>query len=109
MLARLEEFETMISLLHEEKTKTYSLKGSLMNVIQERIELKNLCDRIDALEKIVDHAKAAVNFCEIKVETAEKDLSLMQTSSKIKDFLKPLWVTDKKFLIVFLLSRCYLL
>lgn len=92
MLARLEEFETMITLLHEEKTNTYGLKGSLMDVIQEKTELKDLFDRIDALEKVVAHAKAAVNYYEIKVEAAEKDLSLMQTSSKIKDFLKPLLV-----------------
>lgn len=92
MLARLEELETMISLLHEEEANTYSLKGSLMDVMQEKNELKNLFDRIDALEKIVDHAKAAVNYSEMKIEAAEKDLSLMQTSSKIKDFLKPLWV-----------------
>lgn len=92
MLARLEEFETMVSLVDDEKTNTCSLKGSLMVIIQERSELKNLFERIDALEKIVDEAKKAVNYYEFKVEEAEKDSSLMQTSSKIKEFLKPLWV-----------------
>lgn len=92
MLARLEEFETMISLFHEEKTNTYALRGSLMDVMQDRNELLCLFLRIDALEKVVEHIKATVNHCEMKVEAAEKDLSLMQTTSKIKDFLKPLWV-----------------
>lgn len=94
MLARLEEFETMILLLHEENTNTCGLNGSLMAVVERKTELQTLFDRIDALEKIVDHAKRAVSCCEMKVETAERDLGLMQTSLKIKDLLKPLLVCN---------------
>lgn len=92
MLARLEEFETMISLLHEERTNTYGIKGSLMDLIHEKNELANLFQGIEALEKLVDNAKKTIHHYELKVESAEKNLRLMQTTSKIKDFLKPLLV-----------------
>lgn len=92
MLIRLEEFETMISLLHEENVNTCGLNGSLMAVLENKAELKSLFERIDALEKMVEHVKKTVNCYEMKIEAAERDLGLMQTSSKIKDFLKPLLV-----------------
>lgn len=92
MLARLEEFETMMLLLHEENLNTCGLNGSLMAVVETKTELQNLFERIDALEKLVDDVKRTVFYYEAKVEAAEKELGIMQAGLKIKELLKPLLV-----------------
>lgn len=98
MLARLEEFETMVSFLHQQNAASCGLTNSLTDVIQNKDELQQLFDRIDALERMVEHVKATVNRLENKVEEAEKNLGIMP-SFQIKSLLKPLLV---RFILLFI-------
>ncbi|GJQ68243.1 hypothetical protein Trydic_g16856 [Trypoxylus dichotomus] len=91
MITRLEEFDTMIMLVQQERCNSIGITGSLTETIDYKAELKNLCNRIDALEKIVDHAKNNIDMLENKVEVAEKQFGISDGTSKLKNFLAPIF------------------
>lgn len=98
MLVRLEEFETMIALVQQERCNSIGLTGSLTQTSDYQKEFKNLCNRIDSLEKVVDHVKDNIDTLESKVDAAEKQLGITDNTSKLKNFLTPIFVST--YLIV---------
>lgn len=93
MLARLEELETMILLVQQERQNTVGPNGSITQIIENIPELNELCGRIDNLEKLVEHIKQNINYLEEKVEVAENDVGLPNSTNKLKTLLKPLLVS----------------
>lgn len=94
MLVRLEEFETMIALVQQERCNSIGITGSLTQTIDYRTEFKNLCARIDALEKVTESAKNNIDVLENKIEAAEKHLGLHDNTNKLKNFLAPIFVSN---------------
>lgn len=94
MLTRLEELDTMIALVQQERCNSIGITGSLTQTLDYKAELKNLCDRIDALEKVVDDAKNNIDMLEIKVDAAEKHLGITDNATKFKNFLAPIFVSN---------------
>lgn len=92
MLARLEEFETMISLVEQERCSAIGVVGSLTEIMESSEELKILGNKIDALEKFMEHVKSNVDYLENKIDAAEKHAGLNKNTNKLKTFLKPLLV-----------------
>lgn len=92
MLARLEEFETMITLVEQERCSAIGVAGTLTEVMESSGELNALCSRIDALEKFMEHVKSNVDYLENKLEAAEKNVGLNSSTNKLKTFFKPLLV-----------------
>lgn len=93
MLARLEELETMILLVQQERQNTVGPNGSITQIIDNIPELNELCGRIDNLEKLVEHIKQNINYLEEKVEAAENEVGLPNSTNKLKTLLKPLLVS----------------
>ncbi|KRT85135.1 hypothetical protein AMK59_802, partial [Oryctes borbonicus] len=91
MITRLEEFDTMIALVQQERCNSIGITGSLTETLDYKVELKNLCNRIDVLEKIVEDAKNNINMLEIKVEAAEKHFGINDSTSKIRNLLAPIF------------------
>lgn len=91
MLTRLEEFDTMIALVQQERCNSIGLTGSLTQTLDYRSELKDLCNRIDVLEEVVESAKNNIDMLESKVDAAEKHLGISDGTSKLKNFLAPIF------------------
>lgn len=92
MLARLEEFESMVSLVEQERCSAIGVVGSLTEIMNSRDELNSLCTKIDALEKFIEHVKSNVDYFENKVDAAEKIVGINKNANKLKTFFKPLLV-----------------
>ncbi|KAK9739130.1 hypothetical protein QE152_g9220 [Popillia japonica] len=71
MLTRLEELDTMIALVQQERCNSIGIT--------------------DALEKVVDDAKNNIDMLEIKVDAAEKHLGITDNATKFKNFLAPIF------------------
>ncbi|KAF2893265.1 hypothetical protein ILUMI_12909 [Ignelater luminosus] len=91
MLTRLEEFETILLIVQQERCNAVGLTGSLTQALDNFGELKELCDRIDALEKLIEHVKANIDTIERRIEAAEEHFGLTDNTSKIKNLLIPLF------------------
>lgn len=92
MLARLEEFETMISLVEQERCSAIGVAGTLTEVMDKSSEFSTLCERIDTLEKVIEHINSNIDYLENKLEAAENSVGLNNNTNKLKTFLKPLLV-----------------
>ncbi|KAK4877501.1 hypothetical protein RN001_010007 [Aquatica leii] len=91
MLTRLEEFETLLTIVQQERCNAVGLTGSLTQSVDCFGDIKELCERIDRLEKLVEHIKSNVDTVERKIETAEEHYGLTDNTSKIKNLLIPLF------------------
>lgn len=87
MLVRLEEFQTMVILVQQEKC------NSLAELTESKSELLSLCEKIEALEQLIEHIKSNMYMLEGKIEAAESNLGLKDNTTKIKTFLKPFFVS----------------
>lgn len=92
MLIRLEEFEAMVAIVQEQRCNSMGLTGALPEVAESLPDLKDLCDKIGMLEKMIQHAMAKVNELETKMETAEEEFGLVDNANKIKNLLAPMFV-----------------
>ncbi|KAF5278133.1 hypothetical protein FQR65_LT03649 [Abscondita terminalis] len=91
MLTRLEEFETLLTIVQQERCNAIGLTGSLTQSIDCFGSLKELCDRIDRLEALIEHIKSNIDAVERKIEAAEEHYGLTDSTSKIKNLLSPLF------------------
>lgn len=79
------------------------LTGALPEVAESLPDLKDLCDKISLLEKMIQHAMAKVNELETKMETAEEEFGLVDNANKIKNLLAPMFVC-----IFIILLSCFI-
>ncbi|XP_022910133.1 biogenesis of lysosome-related organelles complex 1 subunit 4 [Onthophagus taurus] len=89
MLTRLEECETMIALVQQERCNSVGLTGSLSQAVDNRAELKEMYKKINALEKLVDHVNNNVETLERKMDEAEKHFGI--SDSMLKSFFGPIF------------------
>jgi len=90
MITRLEEFESILLLVQQERCESMGLTGHLVDTADCVSDLKDLCLRIDAVENLVAYIKNAVQFLEIKIDAAETEFGIKE-ASKLKNFFKPLF------------------
>lgn len=100
MTIRLEEFESMIAIVQQERCNAIGLTGSLTDVVQRKNELVDLGMRIDNLEKLIEHITNNVNQLEGKIQQAEEHLGIKDNTTKLKNLLSPLFVSKMKLNII---------
>ncbi|KAK5642988.1 hypothetical protein RI129_009155 [Pyrocoelia pectoralis] len=91
MLTRLEEFETLLTLVQQERCNAVGLTGSLTKAVGFSGDLKELCDRVDKLENLIEHIKSNIDSVERKIDAAEEQFGLTDNTAKIKNLLIPLF------------------
>lgn len=93
MLTRLDEFETMVALVQQERCSAIGLTGALMETVDMEKEFNELCSRIDNVERLVEYVRTSVDSLEKKVEVAEEQFGLVDNTNKLKNFFLPLFVS----------------
>lgn len=89
MLTRLEETETLLALVQEERSKSVGVTGSLTEIADSLVDFKQFDLRIKSLEKLIEHIKSNVDVLERKIEAAEEVSGLTDNTSKLKNLLIP--------------------
>lgn len=93
MLTRLEETETLLALVQEERSKSVGVTGSLTEIADSLVDFKQFDLRIKSLEKLIEHIKSNVDVLERKIEAAEEVSGLTDNTSKLKNLLIPFFVS----------------
>ncbi|XP_057664678.1 biogenesis of lysosome-related organelles complex 1 subunit 4 isoform X2 [Diorhabda carinulata] len=95
MLARLEEFETMMSFVIQDR-KDYN--DILTSVPNYKEEFDILCNKIDSVEKLTKHIKSNLDELEKEIEKAELSLGCTEKTAKVTQIFTPLFKknVDKK-------------
>ncbi|KAB0795997.1 hypothetical protein PPYR_10058 [Photinus pyralis] len=91
MLTRLEEFETLLTLVQQERCNAVGLTGSLTTAVGFGGNLKELCAHVDRLEKLTEHIKSNIESLERKIDLAEEQYGLTDNTAKLKNLLIPLF------------------
>ncbi|KAG5889941.1 hypothetical protein JTB14_018836 [Gonioctena quinquepunctata] len=96
MLARLEEFQTMISFVVQDRTDYNDILSSIPNYGSE---FGDMCNKIDTLEKMVAHIKSNLDHLESEIEKAENELGCNEATSKVTNIFTPLFKknVEKKY------------
>ncbi|KAF5269483.1 hypothetical protein FQA39_LY08672 [Lamprigera yunnana] len=97
MLTRLEEFESLLTIVQQERCNAIGLTGSLTESVDCLNNLKELCERIDKLEKLIQHISNNIESAERKITAAEEHIGLTDNTAKLKNLLIPLF---KKTVVV---------
>ncbi|EEZ99861.2 Biogenesis of lysosome-related organelles complex 1 subunit 4-like Protein [Tribolium castaneum] len=89
MLARLEEFQTMISFAKQERINATELVSSIQSSNES---LNDLFQRIDSVEKLVQDVKSTLDNLEAVVEKAEEEVGVTESkTSKVANIFTPLF------------------
>ncbi|XP_018335472.1 biogenesis of lysosome-related organelles complex 1 subunit 4 [Agrilus planipennis] len=96
MLTRLEEFETLIVLVQQERCNAVGMTGHLSQTTDNFDQIKSLCSKVDLLEKMVQDADMNITALENKVSVAEEHYGLADNSNKLKNLLMPLFKKPSK-------------
>ncbi|XP_065160525.1 biogenesis of lysosome-related organelles complex 1 subunit 4 isoform X2 [Atheta coriaria] len=88
ILTRLEEFETMVLLIQQERCNAIGLTGSLTDCVDIQPQVQQLCHRIDSLEALTEYLKTYVNSLENKIDVMEEKLGFGDNANVFKSFLK---------------------
>lgn len=73
MLARLEEFETMFTFLHQDINSSIEAFNTI-STFQDQFNL--LCSKIDSVEKLVNHIKCNLESLEQSIEKHEQKYNI---------------------------------
>ncbi|XP_018563279.1 biogenesis of lysosome-related organelles complex 1 subunit 4 [Anoplophora glabripennis] len=95
MLARLEEFQTMVSFVKQDETDSNDILTSLPNY---RNDLEDMFNKIDTMESLVIHMKNNLDKLEDDIEKAETELGCNDPKKKVTSIFTPLFRknTEKK-------------
>ncbi|KAJ8924592.1 hypothetical protein NQ315_000742 [Exocentrus adspersus] len=95
MLARLEEFQTMILFVKQDGTDSRDILTSIANYSNE---LNDLFNKIDTMERLVTHIKSNLDKVEDDVEKAEVEFGCNDSKKKVTSIFTPLFkkATEKK-------------
>ncbi|XP_072392839.1 biogenesis of lysosome-related organelles complex 1 subunit 4 [Diabrotica undecimpunctata] len=95
MLTRLEEFQTMMSFVEQDR-KDYN--DILTSVPNYKDEFDILCNRIDTVDKLTTHIKSNLDVLENEIEKAESSLGCSEKTAKVTQIFTPLFKknVDKK-------------
>ncbi|XP_044252497.1 biogenesis of lysosome-related organelles complex 1 subunit 4 [Tribolium madens] len=89
MLARLEEFQTMISFAKQERINATELVSSIQSSNES---LNYLFKRIDSVEKLIQEVKSTVDNLETDVEKAEEEVGITESKTrKVANIFTPLF------------------
>lgn len=91
MLARLEECQTMLGLVQQERCNAVGITGALTEAMDCRPMLSQLTGRIDALEGVTNHLNKCLDQLEVKMSEAEEQAGIVDTKTKLKSFIYPLF------------------
>ncbi|XP_014088644.2 biogenesis of lysosome-related organelles complex 1 subunit 4 [Bactrocera oleae] len=80
MLARLDEFETLLSSVRAENNSI--LENHVSGILAFSDSFQNLCERIDKLEQFVEKVNTNVNEVENSIDIAELELNVTDYSLK---------------------------
>ncbi|XP_023017845.1 biogenesis of lysosome-related organelles complex 1 subunit 4 [Leptinotarsa decemlineata] len=88
MLTRLEEFQTMISFVVQDRIDYNDILTAIPNY---KNEFDNMCKKIDTLEKLMAHIKSNLDQLECGIEKAEDELGCSETTMKVTNIFTPLF------------------
>ncbi|KAK9871431.1 hypothetical protein WA026_012806 [Henosepilachna vigintioctopunctata] len=100
MLARLEEFETMVNFVTLDVNESTDALSSLTNFNKQLLELFS---KIDTVEKVINHLKGNLNMLELDIQKAEQRLKLNNDNKLVTNIITPLLfrkTTEKKNLAI---------
>lgn len=88
MLTRLEEFESMVALVQQERGNAVGLTGTLSQVADCKLELHNLCSKVDVLENLVINVRESLDSLEDQIQVAEEQYGYAENNA-LKNFFIP--------------------
>ncbi|KAJ8938139.1 hypothetical protein NQ318_006999 [Aromia moschata] len=94
MLARLEEFQTILSFIKQDEKDATNIFASVPNY---KSDLDEMCDTIDTIENLISHIKNNLDKLENDIEKAETELGYNEHKKIVSNIFTPLFVS---FLIV---------
>lgn len=100
MLARLEEFETMLSFIEPDVKDS---KDILKSIVDYKPEFEELCQKIDSTEFLIAHIKSNLDTLEAKIEEGEAKMGVdaaSKVTEKMTNIFTPLFVSIV-FVLVF--------
>ncbi|CAG9818791.1 unnamed protein product [Phaedon cochleariae] len=103
MLARLEEFQTMLYFVTQDRIDYNDILTSIPNY---GVEFDQICNKIDTLESLISHIQSNLDQLEHEIEKAETELGCTETSAiKVTNIFTPLFELRVRTLVPELL--CY--
>lgn len=91
MLARLEEFQTMVSFVKQDGTDSNDILTSLPDY---KTDLEEMFKKIDTMESLVTHMKNNLDKLEDDVEKAEIEFGINDPKKKVASIFSPLFVSS---------------
>lgn len=88
MLTRLEEFESMVTIVQQESGNVIGVTGSLTQLTEQKLYLEKLCVDVDVLACLITKVRHTVDLLENEVQQAEEQLCYLDNNS-LKNFFKP--------------------
>lgn len=78
MLTRLEEFESMVLLVQQERGNVVGLTGTLMQVVDGKQELDVLCSKVDVIESLVVNVRETLDSLDDQIQFAEEQYGYVE-------------------------------
>ncbi|VEN33962.1 unnamed protein product [Callosobruchus maculatus] len=88
MLARLEEFQTILSFMSQDRNYYNSM---ITSIPKYQGEIDDLCKKIDMVEGLIAHIKDNMDTLESRVEKAETELNINESTMKVPNIFTPLF------------------
>lgn len=88
MLTRLEEFESMVTMVQQESGSLIGLTGSMSTVAEHKPQLDKLCDKVDVLECMLTKVRCTLDTLDNKVTQAEQQYAHLENTT-LKNFFRP--------------------
>lgn len=88
MLTRLEEFESMVLLVQQERGNVVGLTGTLPQVVDKKQELNALCSKVDVIESLVINVRETLDSLEDQIQVAEEQFGYVE-QNPLRNFFMP--------------------
>lgn len=106
MLTRLEEFQTMISFVHQDRDESNKI---LISVLDANDDFNDLCKKIDKIECLVAHIKNNLNALDEEISKTEENLGCLEQSTlKMPSIFTPLFVRFLKNVVLDIFNYLYI-
>nr|CAH7741922.1 unnamed protein product [Callosobruchus chinensis] len=97
MLARLEEFQTLLGFMSKDRDQYNSI---ITSIPKYQAEFDDLSKRTDMVEALVAHIKDNLDTLESRIEKAEAELNINEPTMKVPNIFTPLFkkntIPDRK-------------
>ncbi|KAJ8972783.1 hypothetical protein NQ317_009236 [Molorchus minor] len=88
MLARLEEFQTMLTFIKQDEKDSSDILNSIPNY---KNDFDAMCNTIDRLENLMTHIKINLDKLDDDLERAETELGYNEPKKKVTNLFTPLF------------------